>query len=163
MKRSRLALISALAVALAFIGCSSDDEKSSPGTGGSAGAGGSSGGGGGGSSGTGGGGTAGSGGSTDKCAADDTNAASTLGCNGAKPGAQADDTLGGKCTPDGADGQGSCASADQNLRFLPGGSGWHLRDRVHAGSDLRVHRWLPNGLPLLRLHHGRLLLPGLRK
>ena len=44
----------------------------------------------------------------DACVADEAGAASTLGCNGAPPGAQSANALGGTCTPDGSGGQGSC-------------------------------------------------------
>ncbi len=54
-------------------------------------------------------GTGGTGGGTaDPCAADENSADTTVACNGPAIGAQPDNAYGGKCTPDGSDGQGSC-------------------------------------------------------
>ena len=103
-------------VAASLAACSSDEGGSKASSGGSGGATGGSGGqsGSGGSTGGSGGatgGSAGTGGSADTCAADETNAVSTLGCNGSMIGAQADNAYGGKCTPDENDPQGSCSDS----------------------------------------------------
>lgn len=96
------------ACVIATASCSSDDEKSSStgGSGGTAASGGSAG-----SAGFAGG-VGGTGGTTDPCASDESSALSTVGCNGAKPGAQPDDEYGGKCTPDANSDQGSCKDAN---------------------------------------------------
>ncbi|MEZ4226114.1 MAG: hypothetical protein R3B13_34530 [Polyangiaceae bacterium] len=114
---TRVGLLGAIGI-LSLVGmagaCSSDDSSGGGGSGGS-GAGGTGGfaatgnvGATGGTGNVGASGGTGGGGGSDPCAADDNNALTTVGCNGASIGAQADNAYGGKCTPDANFGQGTC-------------------------------------------------------